>query len=107
MKTINNIKNDNLDEMPPYKTNEEFDEYDINKTELKDINSYICEESDTIGNDSQVIKTINHDNKLLDLTNDELLLYKYMIHVIKHFDNFIRIAFPTAFTIYIAILLKV
>jgi len=107
MKTINNIKNDNPDEMPSYKTKEEMDEYDINKTELKDINSYICEVSDTIGNDSQVIKTINHDNKLLDLTNDELLLYKYMIHVIKHFDNFIRIAFPTAFTIYIAILLKV
>jgi hypothetical protein len=107
MKTINNIKNDNLDEMPPYKTNEEFDEYDINKTELKDINSYICEVSDTIGNDSQVIKTINHDNKLLDLTNDELLLYKFMIYIIKHFDNFIRIAFPTAFTIYIAILLRV
>jgi hypothetical protein len=80
---------------------------DFDSNEFKNINNYICEVSDTIGNDSQVIKTINHDNKLLDLTNDELLLYKYMINVIKHFDNFIRIAFPTAFTIYIAILLKV
>jgi len=77
-------------------------------------NSYSIGNSDSIASSSNstsydkpsIVKTINHDNKLLDLSNDELLLYKFMIHKIKHIDNFLRIVFPLAYTIYISILLK-
>ena len=70
-------------------------------------NSFTNEVNSTQYNTPSIIKTINHDNKLLDLSNDELLLYKYMINKIKHIDNFLRIVFPLAYTIYISILLKV
>ena len=70
-------------------------------------NSFTNDINSTQYNTPSIIKTINHDNKLLDLSNDELLLYKYMINNIKHIDNFFRIVFPLAYTIYISILLKV
>ena len=56
--------------------------------------------------ESNIIKTINHDNKLLDLTDDELLLYDYMKKKIKLLDNGLRILLPLVYTIYIAVLLK-
>jgi hypothetical protein len=54
---------------------------------------------------SKIIKTINYDNKLLDLSDDELLLYSYMTSKIKLIDNLLRILLPFVFTIYIAVLL--
>ena len=39
--------------------------------------------SNSYKKESNIIKTINHDNKLLDLTDDELLLYDYMKKKIK------------------------
>lgn len=77
-----------------------------NLSNISNISS-ISSSSYTEFNKSQILKTINHDNKLLDLSNDELLLYKYMITKIKHIDNFLRVVFPLAYTIYISILLKV
>uniref|UniRef100_A0A6C0EHZ4 Neurotransmitter-gated ion-channel ligand-binding domain-containing protein n=1 Tax=viral metagenome TaxID=1070528 RepID=A0A6C0EHZ4_9ZZZZ len=70
-------------------------------------NSFTNDINSTQYNTPSIIKTINHDNKLLDLSNDELLIYKYMINKIKHIDNFLRVIFPLAYTIYISILLKV
>lgn len=56
--------------------------------------------------ETNIIKTINHNNKLLDLTNDELLLYNYMTTKIKLLDNILRVLLPLVYTIYIGVLLK-
>ena len=53
-----------------------------------------------------IIKTINYDNKLLDLSDKELILYKYLTNKIKLIDNCLRIWLPFSFTLYIAILLE-
>ena len=56
---------------------------------------------------SPIIKTIAYDNKLLDLTDDELLLYSFMTSKIKLADNILRILLPCVFSIYIGVLLNV
>ena len=56
---------------------------------------------------SPIVKTIAYDNKLLDLSNDELLLFGYMTKKIKLIDNILRILLPSVFSIYVGILLNV
>ena len=78
----------------------------ISEIRIKKENSAKFVSSDKNEN-SPIIKTIAYDNKLLDLTDDELLLYGFMTNKIKLVDNILRILLPCVFSIYIGVLLNV
>ena len=89
---------------PPPPPPSSYQNNDNNNNNNNNTVNHISSDKD---DNSPIIKTINYDNKLLDLSDDELILYHIMSKKIKLVDNILRIMLPCVFSTYIGVLLNV